>query len=69
MFEGLFQPMHLLLIFLVALLVFGPKNLPALGKSLGESIREFKKAIAPQDDRSPTPAETQVKQNELKRIE
>jgi sec-independent protein translocase protein TatA len=32
MFEGLFQPMHLLVIFGLALLVFGPKKLPELGK-------------------------------------
>ena len=32
MFEGLFQPMHLLVIFGIALLVFGPKKLPELGK-------------------------------------
>ena len=42
MFEGIFQPMHLVLILGVALLIFGPKNLPALGKGLGESIRSFK---------------------------
>ena len=34
MFEGLFQPMHLLVIFGIALLVFGPKKLPELGKGL-----------------------------------
>jgi len=34
MFEGLFQPMHLLIIFAIALLVFGPKKLPELGKGL-----------------------------------
>ena len=45
MFEGLFQPMHLLLIFGLALLVFGPKKLPELGKGLGESIRGFKSAM------------------------
>ncbi len=39
MFEGLFQPMHLLVIFFIALLVFGPKKLPELGKGLGEGIR------------------------------
>ena len=42
MFEGLFQPMHLLVIFVIALLVFGPKKLPELGKGLGEGIRGFK---------------------------
>ena len=34
MFEGLFQPMHLLVIFGIALLVFGPKKLPELGKGV-----------------------------------
>ena len=46
MFEGLFQPMHLLVIFGIALLVFGPKKLPELGKGIGESIRGFKAALA-----------------------
>ena len=45
MFEGLFQPMHLLLIAGIALLVLGPKKLPELGKGLGESIRGFKAAM------------------------
>lgn len=44
MFEGLFQPMHLLLIGGLALLIFGPKKLPELGKGLGEGIRSFKEA-------------------------
>ncbi len=42
MFEGLFQPMHLLIIFFIALLVFGPKKLPELGKGIGEGIRALK---------------------------
>jgi sec-independent protein translocase protein TatA len=42
MFEGLFQPMHLLVIFFIALLFFGPKKLPELGKGLGEGIRALK---------------------------
>lgn len=42
MLEGLFQPMHLLIIFFIALLVFGPKKLPELGKGLGEGIRALK---------------------------
>jgi sec-independent protein translocase protein TatA len=39
MFEGILQPGHLLLILFVALIVFGPKKLPELGKGLGEAIR------------------------------
>ena len=45
MFEGIFQPMHLLVIVGLALLMFGPKKLPELGKGIGESIRGFKSAI------------------------
>jgi len=43
--EGLFQPMHLLVILIIALLVFGPKKLPELGKGLGDGIRSFKDAM------------------------
>jgi sec-independent protein translocase protein TatA len=46
MFEGLFQPMHLIMIAGIALLVLGPRKLPELGKGLGEGIRGFKSAMA-----------------------
>jgi len=46
MFEGLFQPMHLIIILVIALIIFGPGKLPELGKGLGKSIREFKKAMS-----------------------
>jgi sec-independent protein translocase protein TatA len=45
MFEGLFQPMHLLIILAVGVLLFGPKKIPELGKGLGEGIRGFKDAL------------------------
>jgi len=45
MFEGLFQPMHLIIILVIAILIFGPRKLPELGRGLGKSIREFKKAM------------------------
>jgi sec-independent protein translocase protein TatA len=44
--EGLFQPVHLLVILVVALFVFGPKKLPELGKGLGAGIRNFRDGIA-----------------------
>ena len=55
MFEGLFQPMHLLIIFFIALLVFGPKKLPELGKGLGDGIRALKEGMKEQP---PTQAST-----------
>jgi sec-independent protein translocase protein TatA len=45
MFEGIFQPMHLMVIAGIALLIFGPKKLPDFGKGLGEGIRGFKSAM------------------------
>ena len=50
--EGLFQPMHLLVIFFIALLIFGPKKLPELGKGIGEGFRALK------DGMKDKPAET-----------
>ncbi|MGB9893284.1 MAG: TatA/E family twin arginine-targeting protein translocase [Candidatus Saccharicenans sp.] len=35
---------ELIVIFIIALLIFGPKKLPEVGKSVGRAIREFKKA-------------------------
>ena len=45
MFDGLLQPMHLLIILVVGLFIFGPKKLPELGKGLAEGIRGFKDAL------------------------
>ena len=45
MFENLFQPMHLIVILFIALMVFGPKKLPELGKGLGDGIRSFKDSM------------------------
>jgi sec-independent protein translocase protein TatA len=58
MFEGLFQPMHLMIIAGIALLVFGPKKLPELGKGLGESIRGFKAAMTTPDGEKRPAAKT-----------
>ena len=41
--------MHLLIIFGIALLVFGPKKLPELGKGIGDGIRGFKTAMRDRD--------------------
>lgn len=46
MFEGLLQPMHLIVILFIALLVFGPSKLSELGKGLGDGIKNFKKAVS-----------------------
>ena len=43
--EGLFQPMHLLVVLIIALLLFGPSKLADLGKGLGQGIKNFKDAV------------------------
>lgn len=53
MFSGLFQPMHLILILVIALIIFGPGKLANLGGDLGKAIKDFKKAIS-SDDEKPT---------------
>jgi sec-independent protein translocase protein TatA len=57
MLEGLFQPTHLIIIFAIALLVFGPKKLPELGKGLGEGIRALKEGMKNDNAAAPAPAE------------
>jgi sec-independent protein translocase protein TatA len=62
--EGLFQPLHLLLIFGIALLIFGPSKLAGLGKGLGEGIRNFKSAM--KDGGAPPAAATPEHKEEKK---
>ena len=66
MLEGLFQPMHLLVIFFIALLVFGPKKLPELGKGIGEGIRALKEGMKDATSDSTKNANTEVKNTEVK---
>ena len=41
--EGLLAPWHLLIVFVVALLVFGPHKLPEIGRQVGRGLAEFRK--------------------------
>ncbi len=45
MFDGLFQPLHLIIIMVIALIIFGPGKLSEIGGSLGKGIRDFKKSM------------------------
>lgn len=53
MFEGIFQPWHLIIIVLIILIVFGPGKLPELGSALGKGIREFKGGVHAAEERTP----------------
>ena len=67
MFEGIMQPMHLIVILIIALLFFGPSKLGDLGKGLGDGIRHFKNAMKEgSEPTSAPPASTEEKTLELK---
>jgi len=59
---GLTQPSHIILILLIALMLFGGRRLPEIGRSLGTGMREFKDSItdhgSPQSSHPLAPAET-----------
>ncbi len=53
---GYFQtPWHIVLLLLIALLLFGGKRLPEIGKALGSGMREFKDAITGNTPAAPDP--------------
>jgi sec-independent protein translocase protein TatA len=49
-------PMELIVVLVIALIVFGPKKLPDLGRSLGSGMREFKHSVTGAGDREELPA-------------
>ena len=48
---GWTSPTHIILLLLIALLLFGAKRLPEIGRSLGKGMREFKESITGNDER------------------
>ena len=49
------SPVQILIVLVIALLIFGPKRLPEMGKSIGRGIREFKGAILDEEPSRPAP--------------
>ena len=54
---GLASPTHLALLLLIALLLFGAKRVPEIGRSLGSGMREFKESISHENQALPESAE------------
>jgi sec-independent protein translocase protein TatA len=52
-------PMEIMIVLVIALVVFGPKRLPELGKSVGKGIREFRGSVSGEhsDDEAPLAVE------------
>jgi sec-independent protein translocase protein TatA len=63
MLSGLENPVHILMVLMVILLLFGAKRLPELGRSLGTGMREFKSSIT--GATQVVPADADVTSDEL----
>jgi len=56
---GTVGPQELLLVLLIVIIIFGAKKLPDLGKSLGESIKNFKGSVSKDKDAEKDPSKDQ----------
>jgi sec-independent protein translocase protein TatA len=67
MLSGLENPIHLLVILVVVLLIFGPKRLPDVGRSLGHGMRQFRASLSGKEEEAtappPAPAPAPEKQD------
>lgn len=52
---GWTSPTHIILLLLIALLLFGAKRLPEIGRSLGSGMREFKDSVTGHESAEPQP--------------
>jgi sec-independent protein translocase protein TatA len=62
MFGNTIGPGEIAIVLVIALLIFGPKKLPELGKGLGRGMRDFKRAVTGDDD-------DERKEEETKKVE
>jgi sec-independent protein translocase protein TatA len=57
---GALQPMHLIVVLVIILLIFGPGKLPELGRAVGDGMRELKRATSGEADTTPSRLAAQV---------
>jgi sec-independent protein translocase protein TatA len=64
MMTGWTSPMHLVMLFVIVLLLFGAKRLPEIGRSLRSGMREFKNSVTPGESEGPAELTAQSKEGE-----
>jgi sec-independent protein translocase protein TatA len=57
---GNIGPLEIVVVLIIALIVFGPKRLPELGRSLGRGIREFRGSLGGNDDDEDEPGQREI---------
>lgn len=57
-------PMEILIVLIIALLVFGPKTLPKLGRSIGQTLANFKKGLKAEESEQPAAEKQESKKTE-----
>ena len=63
-------PLEIIIVLAIVLVIFGPKRLPDLGRSLGSGMRNFKESVTGKDDDAdPRPAQPELTQSQAQTAE
>ena len=62
-------PMELIIILIVVLVIFGPKNLPKIGSALGKTVKNVREGMEGDDESKPKPAEAHVSEVSADNVE
>jgi sec-independent protein translocase protein TatA len=67
MFSGLFQPLHLIIILVIVVIIFGAGKLPEIGEGLAKGIKNFKRGMADIKDTTDDPSTKPSEHNDEKK--
>ena len=62
-------PMELAVILIVVLLIFGPKNLPKLGKAVGSTVKNIREGLSGEDEKEQSAQIAEAEEDEVAQLE